>query len=124
MTEHVERICRDADIWWQPYLRRVDSAHCIALTACEQFDIPREIVTAPIRSVFSYATALHEIGHYLGRRQRSKNSMTREREAWNWARANALIWTEAVERYAARALATCEKLEAQRRRKFGREQHS
>src|SRR5262249_18510377 len=76
MTRHIERLCRDADITWRPCLQRVDRAFSLSLVDCELFDIPREIVTAPIRSVFSYATALHEIGHYY---QRSKNSMTCER---------------------------------------------
>jgi len=117
MTGHIERLCRDADITWRPCLQRVDRAFSLSLVDCELFDIPREIVTAPIRSVFSYATALHEIGHYLSRYQRSKNSMTCEWWAWSWARANALVWTEAMERYAVCALATCEKLEAERRRR-------
>ena len=119
MTGHIERLCRDADITWRPCLQRVDRAFSLSLVDCELSDIPREIVTAPIHSVFSYATALHEIGHYLSRYQRSKNSVTRERWAWSWGRANALVWTEAMERYAVRALARCEKLE-RRRHKTGR----
>ena len=31
--------------------------------------------------------------------------MARERWAWDWARKNALIWTDAMERHAAASLA-------------------
>jgi hypothetical protein len=70
-----------------------------------------EITIAPIRSTLSYATALHELGHLLGRHQDSRRVMVRERWAWRWARQNALIWTPTIERqmrddlawYAARA---------------------
>jgi predicted Zn-dependent protease len=49
--------------------------------------------------------ALHEIGHVLGRHQRSKRSVVRERWAWRWARANALQWDHVQERYSAACLA-------------------
>jgi hypothetical protein len=53
-----------------------------------------------IRSAISYAVALHELGHALGRYQSSHNAMVRERWAWQWARANAVSWTPAMERCA------------------------
>jgi hypothetical protein len=55
-------------------------------------------------SSLSYATALHEIGHWKGRYQRSRNVIVRERWAWQWARKNALIWTRAMERDATMSL--------------------
>ena|SRR5262245_43112319 len=64
-----------------------------------------EITIAPIRSPISYATALHEIGHHLGSHQTSQFVIVRERWAWRWARGNALIWTEAMERSAQQAFA-------------------
>ena len=64
-----------------------------------------EIVIAPIRSAISYAVALHEIGHILGRRQHSKSVLVRERFAWQWARGAARTWTPAMER---RAMASYE----------------
>ena len=60
-----------------------------------------EVYIPPVKSVISYATALHEIGHILGRFQRSGNSVIRERWAWQWAKRNALIWTPAMNWYAA-----------------------
>src|SRR5215510_2202843 len=59
----------------------------------------------PINSVISYAVALHEIGHIRGRFQRSSHSLVREQGAWAWARQNALVWTDRMERYAITALA-------------------
>jgi hypothetical protein len=66
-----------------------------------------EIWLAPIRSSISYATALHEFGHILGRHQKSRNELVRERWAWEWARRSALYWTPAMERHASKALAWC-----------------
>ena len=40
-----------------------------------------------------------------GRHQQSRAVLTRERWAWQWARENALIWTDAMERVAIKALA-------------------
>ena len=58
-----------------------------------------EVCIAPIRSTISYSVALHEIGHIKGRYQLSRDSLVRERWAWVWAQANALIWTPAMERH-------------------------
>ena len=52
-----------------------------------------EVQIPPIRSDVTYAVALHEIGHNLGRHQNSRRSIVREVWAWRWARTNALIWT-------------------------------
>ena len=68
----------------------------IRAKACPEhryIDVPR------IRSVISYATALHEIGHFLGRHQQSTNSdLIRELWAWDWAEHIAGVWTPAIER--------------------------
>src|SRR5262245_6671078 len=63
-----------------------------------------EIFISPIRSEISYATALHELGHIFGRHQHSRSEMVRERWAWKWARANALVWTPRMERDARKAM--------------------
>jgi hypothetical protein len=63
-----------------------------------------EVQMPPIRSELTYATALHEIGHILGRHQSSRLQMVRERWAWEWARRNALVWTPRMERSAVEAL--------------------
>ena len=104
MRRHVEQLCRAHEIWWRPLLKRSTKAFAVSLADCERFDIPREIVTTPIRGPVGYATALHEIGHYLGRHQRSRRVIIQETWAWKWARANALYWTPAMERSAVDAL--------------------
>jgi hypothetical protein len=80
-------------VYW---VKRPSQAH--ALHEAEQIHI------APIKSAISYATALHEIGHVLGRHQRSKHVLVRERWAWEWARRNARCWTPAMERCAISSL--------------------
>jgi hypothetical protein len=57
----------------------------------------REVSIPAIKSAISYATALHEIGHILGRHQDSISTMVAERWAWRWAQKNALIWTSQME---------------------------
>jgi antirestriction protein ArdC len=64
----------------------------------------RHICIPQIRSPISYSTALHEIGHILGKHQRRRDSMLRERAAWQWAKSNALMWTPAMERHADKCL--------------------
>ena len=63
-----------------------------------------EIVVAPIKSIVTYAVALHEIGHTIGRYQESRRCMVRERWAWDWAKHNAIVWTPRMERLAAVSL--------------------
>ena len=60
--------------------------------------------TSPIRELCSYATVMREIGHCLGRYQRSRRSFVREVWAWEGARRNALLWTPQLERSAQAAL--------------------
>jgi hypothetical protein len=103
MTEHVERVCREAGIHLDTrWVERPGDAY--AVRATDGAGAVDEVQTPPIRSAITYATALHEIGHILGPNQDSPNSHTRERWAWQWARENALVWTGAMERYATRAL--------------------
>lgn len=64
------------------------------------------IIAVPrVRSAVSYATALHELGHFLGRHQRSRSRLMRERWAWIWAERNALLWTPAMARDAQECVA-------------------
>jgi hypothetical protein len=64
-----------------------------------------EIWTPRIRSANSYATALHELGHCLGRYQTSRSVIVVERWAWRWAKENALVWTDPMERCMTRCVA-------------------
>jgi hypothetical protein len=98
MREHIESFqSEDIHIYFTP--RPVD-AFAIRWPGRDS----GEIHTAPIRSALSYATALHELGHILGRFQHSRRQKIREHWAWEWARKNALLWTPAMERHANDAL--------------------
>jgi hypothetical protein len=57
-----------------------------------------EIWVPEVKSTLSYARNLHELGHLLGRHRGSRYLMTRERDAWRWAKTHALRWTDAMER--------------------------
>jgi len=84
MHRHVMAICHKHDITYSWSDR---SGEAWAHHQSEQVHIPR------IKSAISYAIALHEIGHILGRHQNSRISAVRERWAWTWARQNAIEWT-------------------------------
>ena len=93
-----------AKMW--PHVRQLCKAHEIELTygppgasRCR-----REIWIRPVKSRLAYATALHEIGHILGRHQLSDVVLTRERWAWDWARRSALQWTPAMQQHAERCI--------------------
>jgi hypothetical protein len=62
-----------------------------------------EVQIPSIRSTITYATALYEIGHILGRYQKSRSIMVRERWAWEWARSAGRVWTPAMERCATKS---------------------
>lgn len=53
-----------------------------------------EIWIPTINFYKDYCTALHEIGHILGDQRWSNDRMTREKDAWTWAKENALSWTQ------------------------------
>jgi hypothetical protein len=61
---------------------------------------PVEVYLPQIRSMLDYATCLRELGHIGGRGQGSKNTKTRERWAWQYARETALVWTAEMEKLA------------------------
>ena len=60
----------------------------------------------PITSEAAYATALHEIGHL--RRGMHEDVLVNERWAWEWAQANALVWTPTMACEAERSLGSYE----------------
>jgi hypothetical protein len=94
MQEHVLAILTDHEITYSFHPRKAWAAVDIW-----------EVQIQPIKSALSYATALHEIDHLLGRHRHSRRSLVRERDAWNWARRNAQIWTPTMERHAEKCLA-------------------
>jgi hypothetical protein len=69
LRQHVLSLCERHDIVVH-WCRRPARAKAIY-----EFE---EITIAPVRSLTSYATAMHEIGHILGRYQRSRRIMVRQ----------------------------------------------
>jgi hypothetical protein len=96
MQAHINDLCErnEIEVRW---CKRPSQA--MAVQACN------EITIAPIKSDLSYAAALHELGHLLGRHQRSPRVLVREKWAWEWARRNALQWTPRMERHLRECLA-------------------
>ena len=95
MTEHVVEICarNGITIHW------IDNYRAQAVIEFLEIFVPR------IRSPITYAGALHEIGHCLGRYPMTRSVMTSERWAWRWAKDNALVWTPGMERSMQQCLA-------------------
>jgi hypothetical protein len=103
MREHVERIISDHGIVFQPtkYIRQ---SRCLPWSGGA-----RPVVQfPPVRSHLTYATALHELGHVLGWGVNYPDDLVRERDAWFWARLDAIVWTTAMERFAAACLRRAE----------------
>lgn len=96
MDKHVQTIADKNQIVIHRSLNRVSRSYSIRAS--------EEIHIAPIRSVLSYATALHELGHQLGPHQRSPHVLVREKAAWKWARKSALLWLPRMQQYAESAI--------------------
>ena len=59
----------------------------------------------PTKNTGYYVSALHELGHILGKHQGSDSpTLTKELYAWIWAKENALVWTDTAERIMRRAM--------------------
>jgi hypothetical protein len=89
MARHVADICARDEIYLEFRYSRPWKSWCLSDS--------KHVCTAPIRSVISYATALHEIGHIKGPYQQSRYEIAWEIGAWEWARSNALIRTPRME---------------------------
>jgi hypothetical protein len=104
MRRHIAQLTSgfppDADV----RISRVKRLHQAKVLTDDYGDV-LEMWLPTVRSVVSYAVALHEVGHM---KSRSRNEMVRERAAWQWAKDNALVWTPQMERRAAEALAWIE----------------
>lgn len=65
----------------------------------------RLICIRPTKNTGYYVSALHELGHILGKRQAPNiSTLTRELYAWIWARQQALLWNDTAERIMRRAM--------------------
>ena len=114
------------------HIRNVAQDHLILIdewegTSAEALRYPKDLQKAygllgeihlpsfPLQTWRGYATALHELGHFLDPKQLpnldqdinasilgqrdlfSDNRITSELGAWQWARANALVWNQEMD---------------------------
>jgi hypothetical protein len=96
MREHVERIIKEHGITYRP-VKDIHQSRCFPWRVGERPVVQFPVVT----STRLYAVGLHELGHALGAKQYHVDDIVRERDAWEWARGNALVWTPEMERIAA-----------------------
>jgi hypothetical protein len=74
MREHAAWLCAHHQVaWFHKHIHR-----CRRGWASREWP---EIHTAPVRSAISYAIVLHEIGHIVGRYQKSRDVLVREKWA-------------------------------------------
>ena len=75
----------------------------------------KSICIRPTKNTGYYVSALHEIGHILGKFQ-DRTTLTKEFWAWVWARQNSLVWTDTAERIMRQAMASYGWTEKQKNR--------
>lgn len=83
LAAHIDALCKKHEIGVQYTRKRFAMAE----------DIVRHIRTPPVKSDTSYAIALHELGHLLGKWQ-TRSEIIAETGAWLWAENNALRWND------------------------------
>lgn len=106
-AEHARRLAaeHDIDLLELPGMKPEDSCANTAL---------RMVACAPIFEETTYAVALHEMGHVAvqgtasrvvevlmafmaGRAKTARRALADEDEAWAWARAHAMEWTDVMQ---------------------------
>lgn len=73
-------------------------------TAARSWRKTRKVRLERVRGASTYALALHEIGHIVGRQVGRR--LDREAQAWRWAEENAIEWTDGMRRHAALLIGT------------------
>lgn len=101
------RVCRAAD--YREHIEALAEEHGILIvwqenTRARAWRKPRRVRLSPVKTGATYAYALHEIGHIVGRQ--GPNRIEKELRAWEWARANAIEWTPTMQKTAARCLSS------------------
>ena len=99
MALHVQQLCAENGITVTYQSMHDDVPRYYAQPA------RRLICIRPTKNTGYYVSALHELGHILGDKQKNDNTvLERELYAWIWARQKALVWTETAERIMRRAM--------------------
>lgn len=95
LARHVKRVCKQHGIriFYVRYIMRGR-----AFRKERIIEIPR------VESPMSYAIAMHEIGHILGKNPARR--LDKEVEAWKWARRNAIHWCDRMTDEMQRCLGT------------------
>jgi hypothetical protein len=96
MRDHVARLIGYHEIVYQP-VERIRQSKCFPWSRGEK----PVVQFPPVWSEITYAVALHELGHALGRQANHVDEIVREQDAWDWARTHAITWTPKMERLAA-----------------------
>lgn len=92
-SEHVMLLCEKHDITVGSHSR-----------GGRAFRKSRLVNIRPVKSAITYAVALHEIGHVLGKKQSSSYSLEKETYAWLWAIDNAIEWSPTMEKKMAKCM--------------------
>src|SRR5262249_12558584 len=96
MREHVERLIEEHGIVYRP-VEDFRPSRWFPWSGGEK----PVVQFVAVWSALTYALALHELGHALGRHSDHVDDIVRERDAWEWARDNAVVWTAKMEWLAA-----------------------
>ena len=67
----------------------------------------RHINIREVKTGITYAVALHETSHIVGKRGTFR--LEKERLAWEWAKANALEWTDVMQKKMDKCLGSYER---------------
>jgi hypothetical protein len=81
------------------HVERIIASHGLTVTAHSRGGRAnrrrKTIAIRPVKTAITYAVALHELGHVLGKS--AAHRLDREANAWKWAKENAIEWTGPME---------------------------
>ena len=92
MRLHVEQLCMDNGV-------EVDWRESTSPRAWRK---SKKMRVKYIKSAITYSDALHELGHVLGTQKGPR--IDKEVQAWEWAKANALVWNKRMKANASKCL--------------------
>jgi hypothetical protein len=99
MAIHIQQLCAEKGVYVKYQSLNDDTANYWAMPT------KRLIQIRPTKNTGYYVSALHELGHILGKHQGQESStLKKELYAWIWAKENALVWTDTAERIMRQAM--------------------